>query len=63
MTRSGHVSNRQNWKVRFRRETPNLGDRLFELAFDHVTLYPTTRKPFDVFAEGLDLKNSRGERI
>jgi hypothetical protein len=29
----------------------------------HVNLVATKRKPFDVFAEGLDLKNSRGRRI
>ena len=28
-----------------------------------VNLETTKRKPFDVFAKGLDLKNSRGERI
>lgn len=28
-----------------------------------VSLVTTKRKPFDIFAEGLDLKNSRGERI
>jgi site-specific DNA recombinase len=30
---------------------------------DDVTLSPTMRKPFDVLAEGLILKESRGERI
>jgi DNA invertase Pin-like site-specific DNA recombinase len=29
----------------------------------HLNLVATKRKPFDVFAEGLDLKNSRGGRI
>ena len=28
-----------------------------------VNLNATKRKPFDIFAEGLDLKNSRGDRI
>jgi hypothetical protein len=28
-----------------------------------VTLVTTKRKPFDVFAEGLVLENSRGDRI
>jgi hypothetical protein len=28
-----------------------------------VNLYATKRKPFDVFAEGLEMKNSRGDRI
>jgi hypothetical protein len=28
-----------------------------------VNLYATKKKPFDVFAERLDLKNSRGDRI
>ncbi len=30
---------------------------------DGVTLCPTMRKPFDLLAEGLDLKNSRGDWI
>ena len=30
---------------------------------DDVTLVPTIRKPFDVLAEGLISKNSRGDRI
>ena len=30
---------------------------------DDVNLVATKRKPFDVFAEGLDLENSRGDRI
>ena len=29
----------------------------------HVNLVTTKRKPFDVLAEGLDSKNSRGDRI
>ena len=42
--------------------------RILEIVFlnchlDDVTLVPTMRKPFDVNAEGLLLKNSRGERI
>jgi len=28
-----------------------------------VNLYATKRKPFDVFAKGLDMKNSRADRI
>jgi hypothetical protein len=32
-------------------------------SLDGVTLVPTMRKPFDMLAEGLDLKNSRGDRI
>ena len=30
---------------------------------DDVTLVPAMRKPFDMLAEGLDLKNSRGDWI
>lgn len=42
--------------------------RILEIVFlnctlDDVTLVPTMRKPFDVLAEGLVSKNSRGERI
>jgi hypothetical protein len=42
--------------------------RLLEIVFlnsrlDGVTFVPTMRKPFDVLAEGLLSKNSRGERI
>src|SRR5262249_26380295 len=42
--------------------------RLLEIVFlnsrlDGVTLVPTMRKPFDVLAEGLLLKNSRGDWI
>lgn len=32
-------------------------------SLDVVSLVPTTRKPFDMIAEGLVWKNSRGERI
>ncbi len=32
-------------------------------SLDGVSLVPTMRKPFDMLAEGLDLKNSRGDRI
>ena len=31
-------------------------------SLDDVTLVPEWRKPFDMLAEGLDLKNSRGNR-
>ena len=42
--------------------------RYLEIVFlnfvlDDVTLVPTTRKPFDVLAEGLLLENSRGDKI
>ena len=42
--------------------------RILEIVFlncrlEDVKLVPTMRKPFDVLAEGLILKNSRGERI
>lgn len=42
--------------------------RILEIVFlncrlDDATLVPTMRKPFDVLAEGLISKNSRGERI
>jgi hypothetical protein len=42
--------------------------RLLEIVFlncrlDDATLVPEMRKPFDVLAEGLLTKNSRGERI
>ncbi len=42
--------------------------RILEIVFlnctlDDVTLCPTIRKPFDVLAEGLISKNSRGDRI
>ena len=42
--------------------------RILEIVFlncrlDDVTLVPTMRKPFDVLAEGLLSKNSRGDRI
>jgi site-specific DNA recombinase len=42
--------------------------RLLEIVFlncvlDDVTLVPTIRKPFDVLAEGLISKNSRGDKI
>ena len=42
--------------------------RILEIVFlncrlDGVTLTPTIRKPFDVLAEGLVSKNSRGDRI
>ena len=42
--------------------------RLLEIVFlncrlEDATLVPTMRKPFDVLAEGLLSKNSRGERI
>ena len=30
---------------------------------DDATLYATMRKPFDLLAEGLALKNSRGDKI
>ena len=32
-------------------------------SLDGVTLVPIMRKPFDMLAEGLDLKNSRDDRI
>ena len=32
-------------------------------SLDGVTLVPAMRKPFDMLAEGLDLKNSRGDWI
>jgi site-specific DNA recombinase len=32
-------------------------------SLDGVTLVPVMRKPFDMLAEGLDLKNSRGDWI
>lgn len=31
-------------------------------SLEGVTLVPTMRKPFDMLAEGLDLKNSRGDK-
>lgn len=42
--------------------------RILEIVFlnctlDDVTLCPTIRKPFDILAEGLISKNSRGDRI
>ena len=42
--------------------------RILEIVFlnrhlNDVTLVPTMRKPFDILAEGLPLKNSRGDRI
>ena len=42
--------------------------RILEIVFlnctlDDVTLVPTIRKPFDVLAEGLISKNSRGDKI
>ena len=42
--------------------------RYLEIVFlnfvlDDVTLVPTTRKPFDVLAEGLLVSSSRGDRI
>ena len=42
--------------------------RILEIVFlncrlDDVTLVPVMRKPFDVLAEGLLLKNSRADRI
>ncbi|MBX9653766.1 recombinase family protein [bacterium] len=36
---------------------------LLNCRLDDVTIVPTIRKPFDVLAEGLVSKNSRGERI
>ena len=42
--------------------------RILEIVFlncrlEDATLIPTMRKPFDVLAEGLLLKNNRGDRI
>jgi site-specific DNA recombinase len=42
--------------------------RILEIVFlncrlDDTNLVPTIRKPFDVLAEGLISKNSRGDRI
>ena len=42
--------------------------RLLEIVFlncvlDRATLVPTTRKPFDVVAEGLVSENSRGDKM
>ena len=42
--------------------------RYLEIVFlnfvlDHITLVPTTRKPFDVLAEGLLVSSIRGDRI
>ena len=36
---------------------------VFELKLDGVTFVPEMRKPFDVLLEGLDLENSRGDKI
>lgn len=36
---------------------------ILNFVFDDVTLVHTMRKPFDMLAEGLILKDSRGDRI
>jgi hypothetical protein len=44
-------------------ETSNLGDATFEQELRVVTLVPAIKMPFDILAEELISKNSRGDRI
>lgn len=58
----------QNFREQWITADYSVERRYLEILFlnfflDDVTLVPTIRKPFDILAEGPQIKNSRGNRI